>query len=550
MPGTNEERPENVSAESSHTSLEAGEDVSPIDRWEIPESWTWTTVGSVAEVKAGMSRNPRNRASSNATKYIRAANITESGLNLNDLYEMDFDTNKRELFQLRRGDIVLSEASGSPEQVGKPAIWNDEIPVCCFQNTVIRFRSMGVSSDFALTVFRHYFVNGLFAKMVRGVGIGHIGSERFAMCPFPLPPRKEQDRIVSEFAVHSRSVKTALESLQSAKDKMTFQRKAVIRAAIGPNSTREVPVGWLRVRIGDICEAVNGRSFKKVEWSEDGLPIIRIQNLRNRDAHLNYFAGEVEDRHIVYDGDLLFAWSGTPGTSFGAFLWEGPCGALNQHIFKITADESRVSNEFLYHAINQNLDSYVKSAQGGSGLAHLTRAQFLESEVVLAPLREQDRIVKSIRENLATIAQQELIIDQSIQKARSLQQSLLVQAVGGKLVKQLDCDESSLGHLADVRKELDRYKQGLEQKKKALKGVGKPQKLSPMTAVKRNIQEVLVESGPLTVQELLRMAGYAEEKPGEVETFYRLLDKAVKSKQILLEIGGDPESTKLKAVTA
>ena len=259
-----------------------------VERWETPRSWTWTTVGEVGEVKKGMVRTPRNRPGADATKYLRAANITESGLDLTHLLEMDFDAEEREVFALRPGDIVLSEASGSPEQVGKPAQWNGELPLCCFQNTVLRFRPMGLSSGFSLVIFQHYFENGLFASLVRGVGIGHLGSERFALFPFPLPPRKEQDRIVEEFAVQTERVRTALASLQSAREKMALQRQAITRHELGltadgpAGSQAEPPPGWTRLRLGDICEAVNGRAFKSSEWTESGLPIIRIQNLRDR----------------------------------------------------------------------------------------------------------------------------------------------------------------------------------------------------------------------------------------------------------------------------
>jgi len=159
MAGTSKKRRKKAAAGSSLFPLVddvvADDDIGDapaIDRWDTPASWTWTTVGKVGEVKKGMVRTPRNRAGVNATKYLRAANITEDGLDLTDLFEMNFDEEKREVFGLRRGDVVLSEASGSPDQVGKPALWNEELPVCCFQNTVLRFRSMGVSSEYALIV--------------------------------------------------------------------------------------------------------------------------------------------------------------------------------------------------------------------------------------------------------------------------------------------------------------------------------------------------------------------------------------------------------------
>ena len=97
--------------------------------------------------------------------------------------------------------------------------------MCCIQNTVLRFRPMGLSSEFALIVFRHFSENGLFARLVRGVGIAHLGAERFAAFPFPVPPRKEQDRIVEEFALQAERARSALASLLSAKQKMALQRR-------------------------------------------------------------------------------------------------------------------------------------------------------------------------------------------------------------------------------------------------------------------------------------------------------------------------------------
>ena len=65
------------------------------------------------------------------------------------------------------------------------------------------------------------------------------------------------------------------------------------------------------------------------------MPIIRIQNLNDKDASFNFYDGPVDKRFAVERGDLLFAWSGTPGTSFGAHLWSGDSAVLNQHIFKV-----------------------------------------------------------------------------------------------------------------------------------------------------------------------------------------------------------------------
>ena len=158
----------------------------------------------------------------------------------------------------------------------------------------------------------------------------------------------------------------------------------------------ELPAGWTRTSLGAIAELINGRAFKPSEWGTRGLPIVRIQNLNRPDIPFNLFSGPVEERHLVHDGDLLFAWSGTPGTSFGAHIWRGSEAVLNQHIFNVRVDPEAIDREFLQAAINHTLDQQIAKAHGGAGLRHVTKAAFEATPMVLPPLAEQRRIVKRL----------------------------------------------------------------------------------------------------------------------------------------------------------
>ena len=156
---------------------------------------------------------------------------------------------------------------------------------------------------------------------------------------------------------------------------------------------------WIRTTVGEIALLFNGRAFKPSEWSAQGRPIVRIQNLNNPTSSFNHFDGPLADTHRIAPGELLFAWSGTPGTSFGAHIWRGPPAALNQHIFKVVVDETSVDREFLAAAINASMSRLVASAQGGAGLKHLTRRAFEQTPIMLPPLAEQRRIARMVREH-------------------------------------------------------------------------------------------------------------------------------------------------------
>lgn len=146
------------------------------------------------------------------------------------------------------------------------------------------------------------------------------------------------------------------------------------------------------VPFGSVCSLQNGRAFKPEEWSASGTPIVRIQNLNDETKPFNYCDFEVEKRFHVDSGDLLFSWSGTPGTSFGAFFWNRGKGFLNQHIFRIDIDERYIDKNYLRYAINSKLDLIIDQAHGGVGLKHITKGKLEAVEIPLPSLPEQKRI--------------------------------------------------------------------------------------------------------------------------------------------------------------
>ncbi|MBK8170726.1 MAG: restriction endonuclease subunit S [Sandaracinaceae bacterium] len=162
-----------------------------------------------------------------------------------------------------------------------------------------------------------------------------------------------------------------------------------------------LPHPWAWTRIGHAMNLVNGRAFKPNDWSTSGLPIVRIQNLNNPSAPFNHCAFAVEAKHHLGPGDFLISWSGTPGTSFGAFIWNGPKGVLNQHIFRGEIYAKAYELGFLRIAINARLDEMIAQAHGGVGLQHITKGKLEALAIPLPPLAEQKRIVAKVDQLMA-----------------------------------------------------------------------------------------------------------------------------------------------------
>lgn len=198
---------------------------------------------------------------------------------------------------------------------------------------------------------------------------------------------------------------------------------------------RFIPQGWTTAPIGDLCDLINGRGFKRAEWKESGLPIIRIQNLKDPSAKFNYYQGSYDEKILISPGELLFAWSGTPGTSFGAFRWDGPTGVLNQHIFRVIFNQHYVDPKFFRYAMNERLISLIAAAQGGVGLRHVTKGTLAGTEVLLPPFNEQRRIADKLDAVLARVDACRERLDRVPAILKRFRQSVLAAATSGKLTE-------------------------------------------------------------------------------------------------------------------
>jgi type I restriction enzyme M protein len=179
---------------------------------------------------------------------------------------------------------------------------------------------------------------------------------------------------------------------------------------------------YATVPIGNICELFNGRAFKPEDWegvNSGGIPIVRIQNLNNPDSAFNYFTGEVSDRNTINNGELLFSWSGSRGTSFGAHIWKGGKAVLNQHIFKISFDESRATKMYLLYALNKAVIEVEENLHGGVGLVHITKGNLEKIGIPLPPLEVQKEIVAEIEGYQKVIAANRELIKRFEKKIQS-----------------------------------------------------------------------------------------------------------------------------------
>lgn len=204
-----------------------------------------------------------------------------------------------------------------------------------------------------------------------------------------------------------------------------------------------IPEDWNTPTIGTVCRLINGRGFKPYEWKSEGLPIIRIQNLNGSDE-FNYYQGSYDKKIEVEDGQLVFAWSGSRGTSFGPHVWNGSLGLLNYHTWKMVVKENEVEADFFLHALKQLTKFIEEKAHGASALVHTQKWEMEGFKFPLPPTKtEQTAIANALSDADAWIQSLTRLIVKKRQIKQGAMQTLLNpyengHLKGGWVVKTVD----------------------------------------------------------------------------------------------------------------
>lgn len=274
--------------------------------------------------------------------------------------------------------------------------------ICSPAYVILRRRGEGVDE-----YFRHYLKTNRFlrilTKNLEGLRDGKmISYKQFSELMLPVPDLAEQQRIaeclssVDELiAAQARKV-DALKTHKKGLMQQLFPREGETQPRLRFPEFRSAGEWDVRT-IGDMFNLVNGCAFKPEDWKSSGTPIIRIQNLNDPSADFNYSQAPVPERNRIESGDLLFAWSGTLGSSFGARIWNGPPGVLNQHIFKVLMDEKQITLPFSLLILAKVEEEIARNSHGfKASFVHVKKSDLVKVELPLPSLPEQKRIASCL----------------------------------------------------------------------------------------------------------------------------------------------------------
>ena len=139
---------------------------------------------------------------------------------------------------------------------------------------------------------------------------------------------------------------------------------------------------WLRASLLDIASYKNGLAMQKYRPEKDdpGLPVLKIKELAQGRcaADTERCRSDIDESVKIFDGDLIFSWSGTLLLDF----WAGGNAGLNQHLFKVTS--KKYKQWFYYFWTNYHMRKFITLAKDrATTMGHIKRSALAESEVYI-----------------------------------------------------------------------------------------------------------------------------------------------------------------------
>ncbi len=159
--------------------------------FDIPDSWEWVRLEDISYAVLGkMLDKSKNKGVNHP--YLRNINVRWFEFDVSDLLEMPFEMQEADRYSIKHGDLVICEG-GEP---GRCAVWDKTEPIM-FQKALHRVRFFGeINSHFISNIIYLYCLNGFITTFFTGSGIKHLTGESLANIPIPMPPIKEQQRIL------------------------------------------------------------------------------------------------------------------------------------------------------------------------------------------------------------------------------------------------------------------------------------------------------------------------------------------------------------------
>lgn len=411
-----------------------------------PADWSIQRVDSLFNIQQGKSVSKAHREGNNQKPFLRTKNVFWGKIDFSELDHMHFTEQEETRLTLQAGDLLLCEGG----DVGRTAIWNNQMEGCYHQNHLHRLRAKAaneIDPQFALYWFWYAFeIANLYIGRSNVTTILNLSQSKLSELQIPKPEIDEQRRIAHILT----TVQTAIEQ-QSRLIELTRELKSALMGKLFTEGLRGekqketeiglVPESWEVAPLGKYANIKNGYAFKSNDYVKQGVLSVRISNVSNGiliNKDNQYLPEDFLTKYSDYalrEGDLILSLTRpiiSTGMKYCLIEKKHLPLLLNQRVGKFEIkNPDMITKDYLYYIVFSKyfIDELKKLFGNSSQQPNVSPLQLEKFLIPLPKLEEQEKISFS----LATLTKKENFHTQKKQLLEELFRTLLHQLMTGEV---------------------------------------------------------------------------------------------------------------------
>ena len=342
------------------------------------------------------------------------------------------------LYSLEKDDLLFNRTNSS-EWVGKTAIYKKEQPAI-YAGYLIRIRPILIFSDYLNTVMNSsYYRNWCYNVKTDAVNQSNINAQKLSQLMIPIPPLKEQERIVVEVAKWISLIDTIKNSKEDLQTTIKQAKSKILNLAIhgklvpqDPNDepaiellkrinpdftpcdnghyTFDVPSGWITTNLGSIFNVVSAKRILKSDWKHSGVPFYRareiaklsIYGLVDNELYISeeHYNSLKEKFPVPKASDIMISAVGTIGKCY--IVKESDKFYYKDASVLCLCNDYQINTKYIYHIMrSEYMLKQMYDNSKGTTVDTITIEKAKQYILPLPPLAEQQRIVAKIEETFS-----------------------------------------------------------------------------------------------------------------------------------------------------
>ena len=357
----------------------------------MKQGWEIKKLGEVCESDLGKTLN-QSKDTGELRPYLCAVNVLWDKIDFTTLKETRFENAELERYTIKKGDLLICEGG----DIGRAAIWNYDYEIQ-YQNALHRVRlDDSIRPRFLLLYLKHLKDSGVLdTRYGKGVTIKHLVKSSLLSIPIPVPPIKEQERIVAELDCLSGIIERRREQLRE----LDALAQSIFYQMFGDPITNEK--GWVVKKWEEVFDTRTGKLNA---------------NVMNENGKYPFFTCSKDIFYIdtyAFDCEALLLAGNNATANYDVKYYEGKFNAYQRTYVLTLKDDSLY--KFFKFALENKLSLLQEQSIGGM-TKYLTLGILHKIEFIVPPLTLQQEFAEKIE----AIERQKELIKKSISETETL----------------------------------------------------------------------------------------------------------------------------------